>query len=673
MAPRAIPSSSPGPRERATAIARRLSAVRPELLALLALAAALNLWALSRNGYANEYYAAAVKSMAASWHAFLFGSFDAGSLQTVDKPPAALWVQALSVRAFGFSSWALLVPQALMGVAAVGLTYDLVRRVFGRAGGFVGGFALAVTPIAVAVARHNNPDALLVLCSVGALWALVRALQDGRTRWLVLSGVCIGLGFETKMAAALIIVPALVAAYLWAAPPGRLVAVTQLLWGGLAVAVVGLAWPLLITVTPATDRPWISGTSDNSVWSLIFGYNGLGRVDGQAGGPGGGGPGGGGTMFGGDPGPLRLLNEALGGQAGWLLGFAAASLVVVAVATRLRRADGRTGWLIATGGAFLTIAAVFSFARGIFHPYYVSLLAPFAAALVGAGAVELVRASMLARIAAPLAIAAGVGVELAVLHSQVTLPWLAPLLGAGGAVAAIALATPIGARGRAWIVGGVLGLAAIAPATWSVQTLGHAASGTFPMGGPATAGMGGGGFPGGPGGGGPGGRGVPGPAPGGFGGPPGGTFPPGGGAFPRGGPAMGGPRAGGFGGFGGASSSLSEAIAYVRRHGGDTLGVSSQSSAASAVLRADGDVSVAGLGGFSGNESEVSVPWLAQAVEDGRIRYVLVDGASGGGFRDGRVGASELMEAVQQAGEQTSVAGLYDLRGRADRLRALAG
>jgi 4-amino-4-deoxy-L-arabinose transferase-like glycosyltransferase len=670
MAPRAIPSSSPGPRERATAIARRLSAVRPELLALLALAAALNLWALSRNGYANEYYAAAVKSMAASWHAFLFGSFDAGSLQTVDKPPAALWVQALSVRAFGFSSWALLVPQALMGVASVGLTYDLVRRGFGRAGGFVGGFALAVTPIAVAVARHNNPDVLLVLCSVGALWALVRALQDGRTRWLVLSGGCIGLGFETKMAAGLIILPALASAYVWVAPHGRLVAVRQLLWGGLALAVVGLAWPLLITVTPATGRPWISGTSDNSVWSLILGYNGLGRVDGQAGGPGGGGPGGGGTMFGGDPGPLRLLNEALGGQAGWLLGFAVASLVVVAVATRLRRADERTGWLIATGGAFLTVAAVFSFARGIFHPYYVSLLAPFAAALVGAGAVELVRASMLARIAAPLAIAAGVGVQLAVLHSQGTLPWLAPLLGAGGAVAALALATPIGARGRAWIVGGVLALAAIAPATWSVQTLGHAASGTFPMGGPATAGMGGGGFPGGPGGGGgPGGRGVPGLAPGGFGGPPGGPL-------PRGGPGMGGPGAGGFGGFGGsggASSSLSEAITYVRRHGGGTLGVSSQSSAASAVLRADGDVSVAGLGGFSGNESEVSVAWLAQAVEDERIRYVLVDGAGGGGFRDGRVGSSTLMEAVERAGEQTSVAGLYDLRGRADRLRALTG
>jgi hypothetical protein len=240
---------------------------------------------------------------------------------------------------------------------------------------------------------------------------------------------------------------------------------------------------------------------------------------------------------------------------------------------------------------------------------------------VGAGAAELSRGSLLARIAAPLAIAAGVGVELAVLNSQDTMHWLAPLLGAGGVAAAIALATPIAANWRVWIVGGALALLAIAPATWAVQTLGHATSGTFPMGGPATTGMGG------------------------FGGP-------------------------GGGGFGGASSALGEAIAYVQEHGDGTLGVSSQSSAASAVLTAGDGVSVAGLGGFSGNESEVSVSWLAQAVKDGRIRYVLAD--SGGGLRDGRVGASKLMSAVQQVGRETSVSGLYDLQGLGDQLASSA-
>ena len=261
--------------------------VRPELPVLLFLAAALNLWALSRNGMANDYYAAAVRSMSTSWHAFLYGSFDVSGVQTVDKPPLALWVQALSVRVFGFHSLAMLVPQALMGMGAVALVYDLVRRPFGRAAGFAGGLALALTPITVAISRHNNPDALLVLCATAALWFLVRGLEDGRTKWLVWCGVMIGLGFETKMAAALIVVPGLALAWLWVAPRGYLAALKQLALGGLALVAVGGAWPLLMALTPASSRPYISGTSDNSIWSLIVGYNGLGRVDGQAGGAGG--------------------------------------------------------------------------------------------------------------------------------------------------------------------------------------------------------------------------------------------------------------------------------------------------------------------------------------------------------------------------------------------------
>ena len=250
------------------------------------LAAVLNLWALDTNGLANEYYSAAVRSMSESWNAFLFGTFDASGVMTVDKPPMALWVQALSVRVFGFHPLAILVPQALMGIGTVALTYDLVRRRFGRRAGFVAGLVLALTPITVAISRHNNPDALLILCCAGALWALVRALEDGRTRWLVLSGALVGLGFETKMAVALMVVPGIVAAYLWVAPKGRLRAVRQLLAGGAAMVVAGGFWPVIVALTPASDRPWISGTADNSIWSLILGYNGLGRLTGQAGGPG---------------------------------------------------------------------------------------------------------------------------------------------------------------------------------------------------------------------------------------------------------------------------------------------------------------------------------------------------------------------------------------------------
>src|SRR6478609_1680282 len=343
--------------------AKSIGARRPraELGALIVLAAALNLWALGENGWANDYYSAAVRSMSSSWHNFLFASADPSGVMTVDKPPLALWVQALSVRVFGYSSLSMLVPQALMGVASVGLTYDLVRRRFGRVAGFAGGLALALTPITVAISRHNNPDALLVLCATAALWFLLRGLQDGRTKWLVWCGVVIGLGFETKMAAALIVVPGLALAWLWVAPRGHLAAVRQLVLGGLAMVVVGGAWPLLMALTPAASRPYISGTSDNSIWSLIVGYNGLGRVDGQAGGVGGmtGGPGGGGgagSMFGGPTGPLRLVEASLGSQAGWLVGFALVSGLGIAVLSRLRRGDARTGWVIATGGAFAACA-----------------------------------------------------------------------------------------------------------------------------------------------------------------------------------------------------------------------------------------------------------------------------------------------------------------------------
>ena len=288
---------------------------RPELLGLLGLTAVLNLYNLSINGWANTYYSAAVRSMSTSWHDFLFASLDKTGLMTVDKPPLALWVEALSVRVFGFHSLSILVPQALMGVAAVGLLYDLVARSFGRAAGFAAGLALATTPVTVAVARHNNPDELLILCAVAAVWAALRALENGKTRWLVLSGVMVGLGFETKMGVALMVVPGIAAAWMWVAPRGRIRALRQLLAGGAAMVAVAGAWPLLVTLTPAADRPWISGTSDNSIWSLVFGYNGLGRVAGQSGGPGGAG-GLGGTMFGGPTGIFRLLQSGLGDQAG---------------------------------------------------------------------------------------------------------------------------------------------------------------------------------------------------------------------------------------------------------------------------------------------------------------------------------------------------------------------
>lgn len=632
-------------RERAAGRERRLALLRGELVALMALAAVLNFVSLARNGWANEYYSATVRSMASSWHAFLYASFDPTGVMTVDKPPLALWLQALSVRVFGFHPASLLVPQALMGIASVALVYDLTRRVFGRAGGFIAGLALATTPITVAISRHNNPDALLVLCCVAALWFAVRAFQDGRTRWLVASGLCVGLGFETKMAVALMVVPGIAVAWLWLAPRGRLAALRQLLAGGVALVVAGGAWPVLVALTPAADRPWISGTSDNSILSLILGYNGLGRLAGQSGEPQGAGAGGpaGGGVFGGSAGPLRLLDASLGGQAGWLVGFALVAGVAILAASRLSRADARTGWLIAVGGTFLTTGVAFSSAQGIFHPYYVSLLAPFTAALVGAGAATLVRWTPIARVMAPLALAAGLATELVVLHNDpgAMTSWR-PVLIALSVLAALALVVASPPRVRYALLAAGLAALLAAPASWAIDTLGHATSGTFPAGGPQAASFGAGG-------------------PRGFGG------------------AGGFPAAGGGGGgmFGGQS--LSRVLAYVRAHGGGTLAVSSQSGAAASIIATGAHV--AGIGGFSGRESEVTVAWLAREVQAGRLRWVLSDGRSARGFGgDTRAGATAALAAVARSCRAvpspagTSVSGtLYDCRGQGGALLALAG
>lgn len=606
-------------RPAAVAAARRLRVPRPELVALAALAGVLNLWALGRNGWANEYYAAAVRTMASDWHAFLFGTLDAAGLQTVDKPPAALWVQALSVRLSGFSGEAILVPQALMGVASVVLVYDLTRRVFGRLPGTVAGAALALTPVAVAMSRHNNPEALLILASVGALWCTVRAFEDGRLRWALGAGACVGLAFETKMAAGLLVLPGIAAAWMWVGRGGRLAAARRLAAGAGAMVAVGGAWPLVVAITPAADRPWISGTSDNSVWSLITGYNGLGRIAGQSGGPqGGGGMGG---VFGGEPGVWRLLNASLGPQGGWLVGTAAVAAVAVIAACRLRRNDARTGWVIAVGGAFAVTAVAFSAAGGIFHPYYVALLAPYTAALTGAGVAAVRGADLTARVLGPAMVMAGVVAGLVVIgNGAADLGWLRTPLVIGGVAAATLLAVALTPRVRTAAVAGVVALLLLGPAVWSFQTLGHATNGTFPAGGPQASA---------------------------FGGPPGGGF-------------RGGPPGGGM--FGGGTSGLASALEYAAANGGGTLVVSSQSTAASAILDAGADV--AGIGGFSGRESEVTTAWLAQAVDDGRVRWVSA--ATTGGPRlggDDRTGSGTVMAAVTASCAATPVDGLYDCAG----------
>jgi 4-amino-4-deoxy-L-arabinose transferase-like glycosyltransferase len=357
---------------------RRLRASAP-LAALLGLTGLLYLWGLSRNGYANSYYAAAVQAGTHSWKAFLFGSLDAANYITVDKPPASLWLMELSSRIFGFSSFSMLLPQALEGIASVGLLYATVRRWFGRPGALMSGLVLALTPVAALMFRFNNPDALLVLLLVAGAYALTRALEAGSTRWLALVGGLLGFAFLTKELQAFLVLPAFVLAYLVAAPLTIRRRVRQLAIAGGALLLSAGWWVALVELWPASARPYIGGSTNNSLLQLILGYNGLDRISSAGGGPGGG--------FSGAAGPQRLFNSIVGGQVSWLLPAAATALIAGAVWTARRpRTDHARVAVILWGGWLVVSAAVYSLMTGVIHPYYTNTLAPAIAVPVGVGA-----------------------------------------------------------------------------------------------------------------------------------------------------------------------------------------------------------------------------------------------------------------------------------------------
>src|SRR5438309_1180560 len=316
--------------------------VRPALLGLLGVTALLYLWGIGASGWANSYYAAAVQAATKSWKALLFGSFDSSNFITVDKSPGALWVMDIAARVFGVNSWSILVPQALEGVAAFRLLYATVRRVFSAAAGLIAGAVLAVTPVATLMFRYNNPDALLTLLLVGAAYALVRALEDTRTRWLVGMGGLFGFAFLAKMLQAFIIVPVFGLVYLCAAPTALRRRIVQLLAAGVSMLVAGGWWVALVALTPAAARPYVGGSQNNSIFNLIFGYNGFGRITGNERGSvgGAGGPAGAGRW--GATGLTRLFNAEIGGQVSWLLPAALMLLVAMVLLTLpARRTDAR--------------------------------------------------------------------------------------------------------------------------------------------------------------------------------------------------------------------------------------------------------------------------------------------------------------------------------------------
>jgi 4-amino-4-deoxy-L-arabinose transferase-like glycosyltransferase len=701
------------------------------LAAVLALSAVLNVNHLSRNGYANTFYSAAVRSMLRSWHNFFFISFDPGGMVTVDKPPLGLWVQGLSAELFGFHPLSLLLPEAIAGVLAVAALYWVVTPSFGPAAGVMSALALAVFPSFVAISRDNNLDAILILLMILACGVGLRAIGSGRLLTLLGCAALVGLAFNTKTLAAYLVVPGLALGYLVCAPGSLARRAAQLLAAGVVLLLVSVSWSAIVELTPASHRPFVGGSVDNTERDLTFGYNGFGRVEGQVGGPGripvvfkhgslahverealraraahgriGGGaaptiatrpsagPGAGanahpsapgshvGTAakkvglskylrngrlrypvaFGGPTGPLRLFEEGLGGQAGWMLPFALVGLIALALwsigsgsqvgdggveacesppetdGDRSRAPDGgfehgggrrdpRLAGLIVLGGWFLVEEAVLSLSKGIVHPYYLSALGPGTAAMVGASTVAFVapgarRRMRLALI--PIAVAGAVAAQLTLLGYDHYMHWFRPVLIIGAAVGVVAILAL-----RRWTrqaMALTLGLLLLAPAAYAATTWQFAVEGTFPAAGPRAAG-------------------AVGPL----------------GVSPK------------------ALHVTRALLDYVDvRHPGTRWSVLTEASITSAPMILLG-YDAGAMGGYSGNDPAVNGPSLARLVARGEARYVVLGGAYS--ERGGNAASNAVIEscrvipavAWQPRPVNPNALLLYDCAGRERALRA---
>ena len=648
----------------------------------------LYLWDLTRNGWANDFYAAAVQAGTKSWKAFFFGSFDSSNFITVDKTPASLWVMELSGRIFGFSQWSMLVPQALEGVASVGLLYAAVRRWFGPAAGLIAALVLALTPAASLMFRFNNPDALLVLLMTAAAYALVRAIENGRTRWLVFCGVLLGFAFLAKMLQAFLVVPGFAIAYLWAgAPRGWLRRLWQTVLMGAGIIVGAGWWVLIAELTPAADRPYFGGSTDNNILQLAIGYNGLGRLDGnETGSIGGGGPGGSG--FGGATGLLRLFHTEFGGQISWLLPTALVGLAVMLwVSRRAVRTDRIRAAALLWGGWVIVTGLVFSYMGGIIHPYYMIALAPGIGALVGIGAVVLARAlrGWAGRsVAAATVLGTAVWSYILLDRTPDWLPWLRWVVLIAGVLGAVAVLAGGWLSFRRLVLLPV-GLAMVAglagPAAYTLDTVSSAHTGAIPSAGPAAVGFGGG-----PGGGGrfPGGGGSPGVRPGGTqaGGAAGNGFPrgqsgaPGGfggtsgtggtGRAPSGAGRLGGRGGtggpGGFGGGLGGNTQVSSALVKLLEQDASAykwVAATEGSTEAAPLELATGDAVVA-IGGFNGTDPWPTLAAFKELVAKHEVHYYLGQGSES--FGGGR-GSSAIASWVAAHFKKETVGGqtVYDL------------
>lgn len=451
------------------ALASGLTAVAPRaaLVGIAALAAVLRFDGLAAMQL-NPYYDAAVRSMGSSWHAFLVGAFNPNASVAVDKPPVDMWLQVASTKLFGFTPFAILLPEALASTVAVVLLYDIVRRGFGRTAGLAAAAALAVLPVEVVTARSDTMDSAMMAMLVLAAWLIVRAVERNRARELYLAAAVVGLAFETKLFEALVPLPALVLLFLLGsrAPWGR--RIKQLLVAGVVMVGVALAWPIMFALLPAADRPYPMGSANGSIWDTIFIYNGIGRLNSTS------------TRMAVDylnpPGPTRLLAHGplhLDVLIGVTL-FAAIAFAIVAMALNLarRRSVGRLPLALGVAmGTWLVLAAAVLSSMWHMPLRYLEPLNPAIAAVLGIGVALAARAAVRAAlrhgratpagIAGPLAVLAATGASLIYAGGARTLP-AAAILGVVGAAAVLVVARVaiVERRTAARLVGPVTGLLA---------------------------------------------------------------------------------------------------------------------------------------------------------------------------------------------------------------------
>ncbi len=684
--------------------------VRPSLFALVLGTAVLYLANLSASGWANSFYAAAVKAGSQSWEAMFYGSLDKSNFITVDKPPASLWVMDLSARVFGFSSWSILAPQAIEGALSVLLLYLTVRRWAGPRAGLLAGLALALTPISALMFRFNNPDALLVLLMIGACYAIVRAVEASGgshpARWVFAAGVLIGFAFLTKMLQGLILLPALALVYLLAAntPIGKRIG--HVLIGGVGVVIGAGWWVAIVTLTPASHRPYIGGSQHNSVLELAFGYNGIGRLTGADNNGGVGAAGGGGGFSSGQTGLTRLFGSEMGTQISWLLPAALIFLVAGLWLTRRRpRTDRLRAGIVLWGGWLVVNGLVFSYASGIIHPYYTVALAPPIAALFGIGAALLWRTRRLpfsrTVLAATLVVSAWWTVQLLGRASSwhPELPWIVyglTVVAVAGLVLPLVrpfariMASRRGAQASVVIAGAAVLSLVVAPGAYALQTAATAHSGALPTAGPSTGGGFGGARPGGFGNrmggfgnrtgglgnrtggfgqGTPGGGGI---APGGGNAGPGTTNgAPGTGTGGNGPGGFGAAPGGGRGGFGGGGAlngmSVSAAVksALEVDAGKYTWAAAAVSSNEAGSLELGTNTAVMALGGFNGTDPAISLAAFQKLVAAGKIHYFYGSG-NGSFIGSTRADTSEAYRIQQwvvahYSATTVGTATLYDL------------